>query len=228
METMLSRVSPREGYDRWAPVYDAYDNPLVALEGPVVRRLVGDPRGLRVADVGCGTGRHALRLLAAGAEVTGVDFSTGMMDALRAKGPPTSLRLVEHDLRHGIPLPADAFDVVLCCLVLEHLSSPAAMLAEMARIGRPGARIVVTDLHPQWTRQGLHARFREAEGADKLQIEGQTHSISDYVMAGVRAGLRLEEIGEHVVDDRLAERSRSARKYRGEPLLLALGWRVPG
>ncbi|MEM9456322.1 MAG: class I SAM-dependent methyltransferase [Myxococcota bacterium] len=228
MESTIPQLPAREGYDRWAPVYDTYDNPLVALEGPVVHRLVGIPRGLRVADVGCGTGRHALRLAAAGAEVTGVDFSRGMLDALRAKEPPPSLRLVEHDLDRGIPLPADAFDVVLCCLVVEHLDSPTPMLAEMARIGRPGARIVVTDLHPHWTHRGLHARFREAEGATKLQIEGQAHRISDYVMAGIRAGLRLEEIGEHVVDEQIAQRSVSARKYVGEPFLLTLCWRVPG
>ncbi len=224
----LPVLTPREGYDRWAPAYDAYDNPVVALDGPIVERLGGNVRGRRVADIGCGTGRHSLRLARAGAEVTGVDFSSGMIDALRAKEPPASLRLVEHDLTRGIPLPDDAFDLVLCCLVLEHLPDLAGMIQEMARIGRPGARVVVTDLHPQWTQRGVHARFRETDGADKLQIEGQEHRICDYAMAGVRAGLSLVHLEEHAVDSGLAGRSTSARKYAGEPLLLSLAWDVPG
>ncbi len=212
MATALPTLSPREGYDRWAPAYDSYDNPVVALDGPVVERLQGDVRGRRVVDIGCGTGRHALRLLGAGAEVTGVDFSVGMLGALRAKHPPSSLRLVEHDLTQGIPLPDGAFDLVLCCLVMEHLPDLGQMVAEMGRIGRSGARIVVTDLHPQWTQRGLHARFRE--GGDKLQIAGQEHRICDYVMAGVRAGLRLERMEEHGVDDALAElAARYARSH---------------
>jgi len=224
---MLPQVSPREGYDRWAPAYDAYDNPLVALEGPVVERLGGTVRGLRVADIGCGTGRHSLRLSQAGADVVGVDFSGGMMAVLRSKRPPASLRLVEHDLTQGIPLPDDGFDLVLCCLVLEHLPDLTAAVAEMARIGRSGARIVVTDLHPECTRRGLHARFREADGSDKMQISGEQHRVCDYVMAGVNADLRLEHMEEHAVGAALAERSLSARKYLGEPMLLAVAWRVP-
>lgn len=82
----LSEV--RGGYDRWAAVYDHDGNPLQALEGPVVRAAVGDVRGLKVLDLGCGTGRHALWLAAAGAHVTGVDFSEGMLAEARGRKAP--------------------------------------------------------------------------------------------------------------------------------------------
>src|SRR5213075_671083 len=62
----------REGYDRWAEIYDGDGNPLIALEEPEVDQLLGDVAGLDLVDVGCGTGRHALRLAARGANVTGV------------------------------------------------------------------------------------------------------------------------------------------------------------
>ncbi|MBI4578804.1 MAG: hypothetical protein HY718_03825, partial [Planctomycetes bacterium] len=51
----------REGYDRWSSIYDGEDNPLIELEEPIVAGLLGDVHGLEVADIGCGTGRHALR-----------------------------------------------------------------------------------------------------------------------------------------------------------------------
>ena len=50
------------GYDRWAEVYDSEGNPLVALEESLVREWIAPRPGLRVIDVGCGTGRHALWL----------------------------------------------------------------------------------------------------------------------------------------------------------------------
>ena len=73
----------RTGYDRWALVYDHDGNPLVALEEPFVRVAVGDVRGQAVLDLGCGTGRHTLWLAQAGATVTAVDFSEGMLAAAR-------------------------------------------------------------------------------------------------------------------------------------------------
>src|SRR5438105_172200 len=59
-------VSTAAGYDRWAEIYDGEDNPLIWLEEKHIRPLLGDVHGLNVADIGCGTGRHALRLAAAG------------------------------------------------------------------------------------------------------------------------------------------------------------------
>src|SRR5262249_58612436 len=75
----------RDGYDRWAEIYDEEENPLLALEEPCVAEMLGEGRGLRIADIGCGTGRHALRLAQAGALVTGVDFSDVMLQCAQRK-----------------------------------------------------------------------------------------------------------------------------------------------
>ena len=48
-------LSAREGYDRWAEVYDTDGNPLIALEERHLDRLLGAVEGLAVVDVGCGT-----------------------------------------------------------------------------------------------------------------------------------------------------------------------------
>src|SRR4051794_59015 len=93
----------RAGYDRWAAVYDHDANPLQALEGPLVRAAVGDPRGLTALDLGCGTGRHALWLADAGANVAAVDFSDGMLAEARKKPGAERVRWLAHDLHAPLP-----------------------------------------------------------------------------------------------------------------------------
>src|SRR5512143_215063 len=82
---VIEVVPTQAGYDRWAEIYDDEDNPLVLLEERHIGSLAGDVAGLAVADIGCGTGRHALRFAAAGARVTAVDFSEVMLRRARAK-----------------------------------------------------------------------------------------------------------------------------------------------
>ena len=59
-------VPVRQGYARWSETYDTQDNPLIVLEEPLMRFLLGDVQDLRVADMGCGTGRNTVYLSEAG------------------------------------------------------------------------------------------------------------------------------------------------------------------
>src|SRR5438128_2046389 len=86
----------RDGYDRWALIYDDEDNPLILLEEPRVQELLGSVHGLRVADIGCGTGRNALRLAPQGAHVTAVDYSEAMLQRARAKEGAHAICFVRH------------------------------------------------------------------------------------------------------------------------------------
>ncbi|MGH1341684.1 MAG: class I SAM-dependent methyltransferase [Nannocystales bacterium] len=217
----ITELPTRDGYDRWSSSYDSYDNPLIALEEPVVRERIGSPKGLDVLDVGCGTGRHAHWMARNGAHVTGVDFSLGMLEQLRSKDAP-ELRLIEHDLTQGLPQTDDSADLVTCCLVLEHLPKLELIFAEMARVCRPGGRVLISDFHPEMLRRGYHARFREAPGGPKFQMQGEAHTISDYVMAATQAGFAITHASEHTMTSTLAESSRSAKKWIGLPLLFVL------
>lgn len=219
----FEHATPRDGYDRWAAIYDEEANVLFPLEEPVLTQLLGECRGLRVADIGCGTGRWSLRLAAAGNEVTGVDFSSGMLDVLRAKPEAAQLRLVEHDLREPLPLDDASFDLVLCSLVLEHLEDLEGMLMELARICAIGGRVMISEFHPEMIRRGLHARFDDPAAGSKVQIDGASYRpVSAYVMAAQRAGLRIEHISEHLMDRETVLRAGAGGKWIGEPLLLVL------
>jgi malonyl-CoA O-methyltransferase len=212
----------RDGYDRWAEIYDDEDNPLIRLEERFLPGVLGPVSGLDLVDLGCGTGRHALAAAAAGARVTAMDFSEAMLARARAKPGAEALRLVVHDLAGGLPFDDAAFDVVLCCLVLEHIVDLDAFFREVRRIGRPGGRAVLTAMHPAMMLRGITARFHDPATGRDVRPRSYDNQISDYVMAAMRAGLRLEHLAEHAVDDELVAVSPRSQRYLGWPLLLVM------
>jgi malonyl-CoA O-methyltransferase len=212
----------RAGYDRWAEVYDVEDNPLVALEEQHIAPFLDGASGLAVADVGCGTGRHALRLAAAGARVTAVDFSEAMLRLARAKPGGGAVTFLCHDLARPLPLASAAFDRVLCCLVTEHIADLAGLFGELRRLCRPDGFVVVSAMHPALLLRGVQARFIDPATGRRVSPFSYPHQMADYVMAAVRAGLALDHLSEHPVDDALAARSARGRKYLGWPMLLLM------
>ncbi|MEE9211370.1 MAG: class I SAM-dependent methyltransferase [Phycisphaeraceae bacterium] len=228
-EANFDALPTRAGYDRWAEIYDEEDNPLIALEEPWLERLLGDVAGLAIIDIGCGTGRHALRWAAAGASVTAVDFSDGMLAKARTKPGAQAVRFVRHDLAQRLPFDDAAFDRVTCCLVLDHIRDLDHLFGEMARICRPDGFVVVSVMHPAMMLRGVQARFTDPTTGRQMQPASAPNQISSYVTAAIGAGLRIDHISEHAVDDVLAARSPRARKYLGWPMLLLLLMRlIPG
>jgi ubiquinone/menaquinone biosynthesis C-methylase UbiE len=212
----------RAGYDRWAEVYDGEDNPLVRLEETHLGPLAGEVAGLAVADIGCGTGRHALRWAAAGAQVTAVDFSSAMLERARAKPGAQAVTFVQHDLAKPLPLPGAAFDRVFCCLVLDHIAALDPFFLELRRLCHPAGGVIISVMHPAMSLRGVQARFIDPATGRRISPAGHAHQMSDYLMAAVRAGLKLEHVSEHAADAALAARSPRAARYVGWPMLLLM------
>lgn len=215
-------VSTREGYDLWAAVYDGEGNPLVELEQPRMDAAVGDVRGKEVLDLGCGTGRHALRLAAAGAVVSAVDFSEGMLGEARRKAGARGLpiKFVQHDLARRLPFQDGAFELTVCGLVLDHVRDVGALFAEMGRVTR--GRIIVSIMHPAMMLRGVQARFTDPASGLKTYPASVPNSISDYVMGALGAGLTIWSMTEHVCDEGLGARVPRAQQYAGWPMLLMM------
>ena len=221
-ERIEKTASVRAGYDRWALVYDHDANPLPALEEPHMRDAAGDVRGRRVLDLGCGTGRHTAWLVAAGAGVTAVDFSDGMLAQARRKVEGTNVGFLAHDLHEPLPLPSETFDLVISGLVLEHLHDLAGFFGESRRVLRSAGRAVVSTIHPAMFLRGSQARFTDPASGEIVQPGSLPHQLGDLVMAAVRAGFHLDGIGEYAPDALFATQYPRAEKYVGWPMLLIL------
>jgi len=228
--TPVRWVPAREGYDRWAETYDTDGNPLIALEERHIGSLVGEVDGLSVADVGCGTGRHAVRLAAAGARVTALDFSPRMLEIARTKAGAERVRFDLHDVTTRLPLDDGAADRVLCCLMLEHVADLASFFGELARVCAPPPRgaIVVSAMHPAMLRRGVQARFHDPRTGARVQPASFPYQVSDYATAARSAGLVIDHLGEHAVDAALAAAYPRGARYVGWPMLLLMTLRRKG
>ncbi|MGW0999525.1 SAM-dependent methyltransferase [Streptomyces sp. NPDC002523] len=105
--------------------------------------------GQALLDVGCGTGRPAVRLaLATGATVTGVTISASQVERATeravAAGVAERVRFERHSAE-ALPHPDESFDAAWAVQSLCHIKDRSAALAEVRRVLRPGARFVVFD-----------------------------------------------------------------------------------
>ena len=216
----------REGYAAWACCYDNDGNPLIALEGPAMRRWFGPIEGRRALDLGCGTGRHTLALLEAGADVVALDLTPEMLDRGREKprlqDAARQVLWVRHALPRPLPFQDQTFALAVLGLVAEHLSDAGlgAALAEVERVLAPGGRCLLSALHPDRTAEGQRARFIDPATGLRRPIRTYHRTTADYLAAAGTAGLILA--GEQVltVPPSLADQLPRARPYIGQ----ALGW----
>jgi SAM-dependent methyltransferase len=218
-------VAPREGYDRWAATYEGTVED--AMDLALLERLDVDWEAVgSAADLACGTGRTGAWLAARGmGKIDGVDLSPRMLEAARARGVYRSLR--EGEVADS-GLPAGAYDLVVSCLVDEHLADLRPLYAEAARLAAPGARFVLVGFHPHFIlASGMPTHFDDAESGEPVAIETHVHLLSDHVAAGLGAGLVLAELHERTVDDEWIALKPKWERFRDHPVSFAFVWSRP-
>jgi ubiquinone/menaquinone biosynthesis C-methylase UbiE len=97
----------------------------------------------RVVDVGCGTGAFAGAIAPLVGEVVGVDAEERFLDAARASAP-AGCTFVLGDAE-ALPFAYGSFDLAGCMRVLHHVRRPELVVAELARVVRPGGSILLVD-----------------------------------------------------------------------------------
>ena len=176
MDDHLGRV-----YDAMAPMFEqhAADGAFNAhYDRPALLDLLGDVRGLRVLDAGCGPGLYSEHLTGHGAQVVAIDASAPMVELARA-------RLGDHAVVEqqtlGTPLSFadDSFDAVVCALTIHYVEDRHAALRELCRVLRPGGAMVMSTQHPtsDWLRKG-GSYFDVAVETDVWKLPGGDWEVS--------------------------------------------------
>jgi len=186
------------GYGRWAGSYDDTPNPLVLQEEIAMRVLLDAVVPGDALDAACGTGRHARHLATRGHRVIGVDASPDMLARARAAAPDVEFRA--GDLT-ALPFADARFDLVVCALALTHCETLTAPVRELARVVRPGGRLVVSDFHPVQLAIGGTAFFIGSDGRAGF-VRSFRHDHGAYFAAFRDAGLTVERCIEPVDGER--------------------------
>lgn len=233
-------VPAERGWDHVAEWYDALiseqrSDHFERVIYPGVLRLLEIGAGERVLDVACGQGEFCRRLRDAGARAVGVDASAALLDAARARSGE-GIEYLLGDVRaldgvgsaEGPGLASASFDAATCVMALMNIDPIAPVFASIARLVRPGGRVVVVVLHPAfrqagrsawaWTRDGsrtiqerrVRAYLSEhahevvmnpgsaSEGGVRVTTITHNRPIGAYVRAMARGGLVIDAMEEWV------------------------------
>lgn len=178
-------------YARWAPVYDRTFGAITNVGRRRATALLSELGG-SVLEVGVGTGL-ALRHYDRRVSVTGVDYSAEMLDKARAKVAAEGLQNVAALHRMDARLlefPDESFDHVAAMHVISVVPEPEKVMAEIARVVRPGGSVVLVNHFSRETGALAWAERAAAPLADLLGWH------SDFARSRVLGEARLRLVEE--------------------------------
>ncbi len=163
------------------PLHDLNPVRLAYVERP------GPLTGRRVLDVGCGGGLLAEAMARKGAQVVGLDLADELLEVAKLHALESGTRLdyrLESAEEHLVQN-AGAYDVVTCMEMLEHVPDPAAVVAALAQLVRPGGHVFVSTINR--TAKAYALAIVGAEYVLRLLPPG-THTYEKFIRPSELAG----------------------------------------
>jgi 2-polyprenyl-3-methyl-5-hydroxy-6-metoxy-1,4-benzoquinol methylase len=223
---------PREILDAMEPDGDFCRRHLL---NPALLRMLGDVRGQRILDAGCGHGYLSRMLAARGAQVTGVEPAQALYDYATEKetGEPRGIRYTQADLGR-LPDLGGPFDAVVANMVFLDIPDWAGAMKACITALTPGGLFVFSIIHPCFEQLGPswreHGEYRIREYFAEYEIPGPHASnfhrpLSAYLNELVRLGCHLLEVDEPALDPATAAAGGSAEAYVHLPNFLIVAAR---
>lgn len=214
---MTTSADNRQGYDRWAAIYDGYTNSTVFTDEFAFPPVWSHLKNKRVLELGCGTGRHTVRLAAAGNQVTGLDLSPGMLTEARRKlAAFANVTLIEGDL---LAMDLNGFDAVVTALVLEHIADLNTFFGKACDALVPGGEMFLSEIHPERIASGTQANFVDPGTGKTVRLTSFAHDEHAIETAGTRAGLILTNWRDIIGDECLVRHNPDWRRHVGRKMI---------
>lgn len=138
----------KDPYKNLAKLYDTFIEPSVGVLRKIMFKMYLPKEGLRVLEIGCGTGSNLRLYQKSGCEVNGIDLSPSMVKVATKKlGEQANIKLGDAS---QMPYPDNHFDLVIAMLTLHEVpnSIRAPIINEMRRVMKPDGRLLIVDFHP--------------------------------------------------------------------------------
>ncbi len=188
-------MSIQKAYNEWSETYDSDGNLTRDLDQQVTREALANLHFHSILEIGCGTGKNTAFLVQIGTRVHALDFSEGMIEKAREKVKAENVRFSVADLTQKWPCEDEAYDLVICNLVLEHIEDLSFIFLEAFRVLQEKGKFLINELHPFRQYEGKKARFDKGEGV--TEIPAFVHHVSDFVNAASDNGLTLTKLNEY-------------------------------
>src|SRR5678810_186092 len=120
----------QNAYNEWSEIYDTNANLTRDLDEKVTRDTLGDQKFKSILELGCGTGKNTVFLAQIGTSVHALDFSQGMIEKAKEKVQAGNVRFEVTDLTKCWPCEHNAYDLITCNLVLEHIADLPHIFSE--------------------------------------------------------------------------------------------------
>jgi ubiquinone/menaquinone biosynthesis C-methylase UbiE len=192
---MESTMNIQNAYNEWSGTYDTDENLTRDLDRIVTRDTLANQQFNSIVEIGCGTGKNTMFLAQIGTSVHALDFSPGMIEKAREKIKADNVRFSMADLTKQWPCNDQAYDLITCNLVLEHIEDLFHICSEAARTLALNGRFFINELHPFKQYEGKKARFYREAAA--IEVDAFVHHISDFVSAAETNGLSLIKLNEY-------------------------------
>jgi ubiquinone/menaquinone biosynthesis C-methylase UbiE len=154
----------------------------------------------RMLDVGCGSGRFAIKMAPLVAHVTGVDLTDAMLDQARRAQAEAKIANVLWRQCDVTELPFDdaTFDIVSSQAMLHHVASPSRVIAEMRRVCKPGGRIIVVDMTPK------PSKAAALNAIEILRDPSHANAITNAELRAIGTDLGIPEIAVREYESRIS------------------------
>lgn len=184
----------RNAYNDWSVSYDTDENLTRDLDQKVLREALANLQFNSILEIGCGTGKNTVFLSQIGENIHALDFSEGMIEKAKRKVQAQNVKFSMADLTKKWPCEDEAYQLVVCNLVLEHIADLSFIFSEAFRVLTKRGRFLIHELHPFRQYEGKKARFNR--GVAVTEIPAFVHHISDFTNAASSRELTLINLDE--------------------------------